>query len=81
MKKATMRQSDEFYEAIEPGDIQLLKKAQFYTLAAPVVTIGGMYLLNKLRADVMMSKHFLYIIKKYQGNFQDKYKRDNDAQD
>ena len=52
-----------------------------YTLAAPVVTIGGMYLLNKLRADVMMSKHFLYIIKKYQGNFQDKYKRDNDAQD
>jgi uncharacterized membrane protein len=81
MRKATSRQSDEFHTSIDQNDIALIKKAQLYMVVAPVVTIGGVYLMNLLRSEVMMSKNFIYMIRNYQERFKEKYKRENDEQD
>lgn len=75
MKKASMGLSDEFYEAIEEKDIQILRKAQMYLFIAPTMTIGVVYLLNRLRYEVLMSQHFFYMIKKYQDRMQSRYQR------
>jgi len=66
MKKASMGMSDEYYEAIEQKDIEIIKKAQRYLFIAPAATLAIIYILNKLRYELMMSQHFFYMIKKYQ---------------
>ena len=70
MKKASMNIGDELHTYIEPNDIMLLKRAQIYVFVAPTVTLGFVYLLSKLRSDILMSQHFSYVIK----NFQEKMK-------
>ena len=52
-----------------------MRKAEIYLFIAPTVTIGVIYLLNKLRYEILMSQHFLYYIKRYQDRMQEKYKR------
>jgi len=39
------------------------------------MTIGLVYLLNKMRYELLMSQHFFYMIKKYQEKMQSKYQR------
>ena len=75
IKKASVGQSDEFYTQIENRDLAILKKAQAYIFIAPTVTIGFVWLLNKLRYELLMSQHFFYMIKKYQDKMQSKYSR------
>ncbi len=65
IKKASVGVSDEFYESIEPRDLEILKRAQLYLFIAPTATVGFVYLLNKLRYDILMSQHFFHIIKQY----------------
>jgi hypothetical protein len=52
-----------------------LRKAQAYLFIAPTMTMGLVYLLNKLRYELLMSQHFFYMIKKYQEKMQSKYQR------
>ncbi|CDW88167.1 UNKNOWN [Stylonychia lemnae] len=78
MKKASSYQTDTKYDRLEPSDIHHIKRAEFYLVAAPVATVSILYLINKLKNEVLMSQHFFYIIKSYQERFQSKYKREQD---
>eukprot|EP00347_Sterkiella_histriomuscorum_P023616 403333981 len=78
MRKANSFSTDDKYNSIEEGDIKLIRNAEFYMVAAPIATVGAVYLLNKLRSEMLMSQHFFYAIKRYQDNFQSKYRRQND---
>lgn len=80
MRKASMSTSDTFYEQLEPSDIQLLKNAQMYLFIAPAFSVGIVHLLSKMRTEMFISKHFHFIIKKYQDRFQSKYRRNNQQQ-
>lgn len=55
MRKASLGMSDEFYKEIESKDLEILKKAQLYLFIAPTMTVGVVYLLNKLRYELLMS--------------------------
>jgi len=37
--------------------------------------MGFVFILNKLRYELLMSQHFFYLIKKYQEKMQSKYQR------
>lgn len=43
IKKANLHHTDDFHERIEDNDINLLRKAKFYMLIAPVMTFGIVY--------------------------------------
>jgi hypothetical protein len=73
MRKASMGMSDEFYKEIEQRDIEIMRKAQIYLFVAPTLTVGVVYLLNKMRYEMLMSQHFFHIIKTYQDKMQSKY--------
>jgi hypothetical protein len=75
MRKASMGQNDSFYTELEKGDIDILRRAQIYLFVAPTVTMGFVFVLNKLRYELLMSQHFFYLIKKYQDKMQQKYQR------
>lgn len=75
MRKASMGNNDEYYIAIEDADIQILRKAQMYLLISPTVTVGIVYLLNRLRYEIFISQHFYHIIKRYQDAMASTYKR------
>lgn len=66
MKKASVGMSDEFYKEIEYRDIEIMRRAQLYLFIAPTMTLGIVYILNKLRYELLMSQHFFYMIKRYQ---------------
>lgn len=65
MKKASMGMNDDFYQEIEQRDLQILRRAQIYIFIAPVMTMAFVHLLNKLRYELLMSQHFMFMIKKY----------------
>lgn len=44
-------------------------------LISPAVTVGIVYLLNRLRYEILMSQHFFHVIKKYQDSMSNAYKR------
>lgn len=69
IRKASMGQTDDLHNRIEEGDIDLLRKARFYMLFTPTVTLGVCYLGYRLKDQVLMSRHFYYIIKKMQEKF------------
>lgn len=75
IKKASVGMSDEFYTQIEERDLEILRKAQRYLFIAPTVTMLFVFLLNKLRYELLMSQHFFHIIKQYQEKMQSKYQR------
>ena len=75
MRKASMGQNDEFYQELEKRDIEIMKRAQVYLFVAPTLTMGFVFVLNKLRYELLMSQHFFYLIKKYQDKMQQKYQR------
>jgi hypothetical protein len=52
-----------------------MRKAQLYLFVAPTMTMGLVFLLNKLRYELLMSQHFFFLIKKYQEKMQSKYQR------
>lgn len=52
-----------------------MKRAQIYLFVAPTFTVGFVFLLNRLRYELLMSQHFFYLIKKYQEKMQSKYQR------
>ena len=78
IKKASVGMSDEFYKEIEPKDLEVLRRAERYLFIAPAATIGFVFLLNRLRYEVLMSQHFFHIIKQYQEKMQSKYQRKRD---
>jgi len=55
MKKASVGMSDEFYKEIEHRDIEIMRRAQLYLFIAPTMTLGIVYILNKLRYELLMS--------------------------
>jgi hypothetical protein len=65
IKKASSFQTDTKYERMEPSDIDHIKRAEFYLVAAPMATVSVLYLVNKLKTELLMSQHFFYIIKSY----------------
>jgi hypothetical protein len=65
IKKASVGMSDEFYNEIDQRDIEILRRAERYLFIAPAVTIGFVFLLNRLRYELLMSQHFFHIIKQY----------------
>ena len=75
MKKASVGMSDEFYKEIEYRDIEIMRRAQLYLFIAPTMNLGIVYILNKLRYELLMSQHFFYMIKRYQDKMQSKYSR------
>ena len=52
-----------------------MKRAQAYLFVAPALTVGFVFVLNRLRYELLMSQHFFYLIKKYQDKMQEKYQR------
>jgi len=56
-----------------------MKRAQMYLFVAPTFTVGFVFLLNRLRYELLMSQHFFYLIKKYQEKMQSKYQRKRPA--
>lgn len=75
MRKASMGQKDDFYQELEQNDIAIMRKAQTYLFVAPTLTVSFVFVLNKLRYELLMSQHFFYLIKKYQEKMQSKYQR------
>lgn len=75
MRKASMGSNDEFYQGLDYSDIAIMRRAETYLFVAPTVTIGFVFVLNKLRYELLMSQHFFYLIKKYQEKMQSKYQR------
>jgi hypothetical protein len=63
IKKASVGMSDDYFKEIDEKDLQILRRAERYIFIAPAVTIGFVFLLNKLRYEVLMSQHFFHIIK------------------
>ena len=79
MRKASMGSSDQFYQELEQSDIDIMRRAQMYLFVAPTFTVGFVFLLNRLRYELLMSQHFFYLIKKYQEKMQSKYQRKKPA--
>ena len=75
MRKASVGNNDEYYTAIQQEDINLMRKAQMYLVVAPTATVGVVFLLNRLRYELLMSQHFIHTIKRYQEAMQSAYKR------
>ena len=78
IKKASMGMSDEYYQEIDHRDLEILRRAERYLFIAPAVTVGFVFLLNRLRYELLMSQHFFHIIKQYQEKMQSKYQRKRD---
>jgi hypothetical protein len=53
--------------------MMIIKKAQKLLFAAPVFTIGLLYLFKKLQFNVLMSSNFKYTIRSYQEKYQSSY--------
>jgi hypothetical protein len=64
---------------LDKSDIEIMRKAQVYLFVAPTLTMGFVFLLNRLRYELLMSQHFFYLIKKYQEKMQSKYQRKRPA--
>ena len=75
IRKAQIHKSDDFYERIDEGDLELLRRAWLYLLIAPAGSIVVCYLLKELRHSLMMSQNFSYVIKRAQDRFKYKYKK------
>jgi len=69
MRKQNLALSDEFHEQVIPSDVDVLSKASFYMMVAPVVTTAIVFGYSKMREEGGFSSHFAHAIRRAKNRF------------
>jgi len=72
LKKSNLAAQDEYLARIDEEDIQILKKARRYLIAAPCVTIGMLYFLKQFRMEGGFSSNFKHSIERAREAYSEK---------